>query len=377
MVKQIMSGSVNTKNQKKDRPKNKKKLQQKRAIPKRSSGQKRVFWGCFALLLVVFLVVLGKALNFLNSPAGVLLSSADKKNYTYTGDSTINLVIKADSIYTLFLNPNEKVATILKIPDDTYLNLAYGFGRYPARSIYELGQAESTPMGAKLLKHTLSDLEGIAVDGIILARSQSEMRSPVKLIEEIKQNPVSMISLVSKLDSDLSRLELFRLFWELRGIRSDNLRLVDLGTSTITRSALLADGTRVLGIDQVKLDNLIQSKFKDLKVEDEGLSIGVFNGTDHSKLAEAVARIINHMGGRVIFVTNSQQSYPQSFVFGKKGYTTVRLTQIFAPRCLKTPFVFSRFQKANCDIKDPEILSSRAQVNVVLGEDFYTNQTVK
>lgn len=365
-----MPKSVNKKTQKKS--------SSKRKVPKRTSSQKRIFWGCFSLFLVIFLVVVGKLLNYLNSPSFSFAHPTDKKNYTYLGNTTINLVFKTDSVYSLFYTPHEKMAVVLKIPDDSYLDLAFGFGKYPTRSIYDLGQVDTVTMGGRLLKHTISSLEGTIIDGIVVSQDPKDFRSPVKLVEQLKQNPFAIFPLTARLESDLSKLELLKLFWDLKGVRADNLSLVDLGNSSITKSLLLADGSRGLGIDQAKLDLLLQSKLKDVKVMDEGLSIGVINGTTHPRLAESVARIINNLGGRVIFMTNSQANYSQSFVLGKPSYTTTRLSQFFAPHCLPSAnMVLSWIKKPQCVINDPEILSSRAQISVVLGEDFYAKQNLK
>ncbi len=308
-----------------------------------TQSQKRTRLGIAALVFVVIIVIIGQLFAFLTRFTA-------SKNYQWTGQSTINIVVKTDKIYALSYNPIDSQVTLLKIPDDTYMTLPGGYGRWPIRSVYDLGQGEKTPRGAELLKQTVAFNFGIPIDGYLSFTSDQPLEETV---QGLRKNPFSSFQFVRQGQTDLSRLELTRLVWGWWGVRQDKIKTVDMGQSQVTESILLPDGSRALGLDQIKMDNLIHQQFEDVSLSYEGLTIGIYNGTQHPGLADRVARVITNMGGRVVYTTNTETPISKSFVLGKEGYTKTRLTQVFAT---------DKPQPLNID-------ESRADVIVVLGED--------
>lgn len=320
--------------------------------------QKNIFLALFSLSLIISVIIFGKVSNFftsLNRP--ITKDTQYGKSQPWDGKSNINIVVKSGTINVLSYNPHTQEIIILNIPDEVYLNLALGFGTYPARSIYKLGEGEKVPIGPRLLKETMSQTFGVPIDNYILIRQES-VSDLEKLIIDIRQNPLTSISLISISNTDLTPLEYLNFVIKVRGVRADRVKVVDLKNSSITKSQLLSDGSRALSFDPVRLDRLIQDEFTDARLNDESLSVAILNGTNHPRLAENAARLITNMGGRVVSVSNSQNKYSKSYVLGESSYTNSRLGQIFTI-C------------SQCDINDPETVSSRAQITVILGEDYY------
>lgn len=308
-----------------------------------TQSQKRTRLGIAALVFVVVIVVIGQFFSFLTRFTA-------SKNYQWTGQSTINIVVRTDQLYALSYNPIDSQVTLLKIPDDTYMTVPGGFGRWPARSIYDLGQGEKVPRGPELLEQTIAFNFGIPIDGYLSFQSDQPLETT---IQNLRKNPFLSLQFIRQGTTDLSRLELTRLVWGWWGVRQDKIKTVDMGQSQVTESILMPDGSRALGLDQIKMDNLIKEQFEDITLNYEGLTIGIYNGTDHPGLADRVARIITNMGGRVVYTNTTKTPVTKSFVLGGDNYTHTRLTQVFAS-----------------DKPQPlDIDSSRADVIVVLGED--------
>jgi len=118
----------------------------------------------------------------------------------------------------------------------------------------------------------------------------------------------------------------------------------------------LADGTPVFTTDQIKLDSVL-SDLRDPAIVSEHKSIAVFNATNHPQLAQKWARLITNLGGNVIQISNTSLRQDKTRIWGEQSQTLKRLTQIFS--C--------------CDKIEPQLegISSRAQINVILGEDFF------
>lgn len=328
------------------------------------SGRKsQVSLGIAALVFLVLLMVVGKLLGLigaLGQPFSPDSSAGSIKQHQWTEDRTLNLVIKSDRLSILSFNPREKTVTLVKIPDETYLSIPFGFGRWPSSSIYDLGQAEKPPVGAVLIKETISLIFGIPIDGYLILSSNSDSTRAETVLEKLRTAGFSGLGILKQSKTDLTPLELMRLWWKIKGVRSDKVKILDLGDSQITEWILLADGRRGLTLDQLKLDQYIQGQFEDNKIRDEGLSVGIFNATEHPGLAEKAARVVSNMGGRVIFTSNYKDNLSSNRVFGKKSYTINRLSEIFGPACALP---------CNNGTLEPDF--SRADVTVILGEDYF------
>ncbi len=340
-------------------------------VRKKSTSQKKFKLGLICLIVIISFIGLGKLFSFITDLKKPIDHSTSK---TRSWDSKTNLngVVISSVVQLFSVNPQEKKLIILTLPDETYMDLPFGFGKYPTRSIYGLGQNESPPMGGRLIQETLKATLGMPIDGYIYLEDGWADKSFSQAISEIEQNPFKALSFISSVQSDFSTLELYRLLMLVRQVRSDNISVLDLAQSSITKSLLLPDGTRGYGIDPSKSDLLIQDEAKDVRLADEVLSVGIINATTHPKLAEGVARIITNMGGRVTFTSTLETKLESSIVMGKDSYTKTRLAQIFSPECANVakPW-FGLMQKSKCAINDPEVESSRADVTVVLGEDYY------
>lgn len=343
-----------------------KKNIRKKIINKRNySGVKLAF---LALLLLGSLIFLNKLVNFinnLNEPFSADSKLSDNKFYSWDGRSNLNLVIQAKDLYFLNLNYGAEKVTIVKIPAETYLNLPFAFGKWPARSIYNLGQAEIPTFGGQLLKESLSLTFGIPVDGYVLI-SGNLANSPLdKTILNFRQNPWRFFTFLKQVKTDLSISELFKFWGAMRSVRPHKFQIINLDQTEITNSELLKDGSRILGIDQIKLDQFVQDQCQDSKLINEAYTIGLLNSTETAGLAEKAARLINNLGGRVIFTGNWDEKLKNSMILGKDSYTKLKLGQIFTPTCFKKPI--PDFCEGKNNLSE---ISSRADITIILGSDF-------
>lgn len=267
-------------------------------------------------------------------------------------------------ISVITIDPNEKKATILSVPNKAYAQLPKDFGWWEVGSIYKLGQEENPPIGGSLLKLSLSKLLGLPVDGIIILNSK-DPKTAQSFIERFHSNPIYALTIMPDIKTDLTPNEIFQTYQVLTTIRSDKIISLNLERSDITESKLLKDSSRVLGVDNVKLDLYIRQNLADSKILEEGKSIAVLNGTDNPGIAAEAARVIANMGGNVVIISSADEKAQQSGVYSQAqdggGMTKDRLTQIFAPRCLNE----------KCTSTDAKITNSRAQITIVLGEDYF------
>lgn len=338
-----------------------------------ASSKKSVKPAIYALSILVLLVILGKAVSFifsLGSPYTPHL--ADSKTYPWDSQSSYNLLYavqnesnKLSSIAFINLQPRQKEITVLHIADSVYVDVPKGYGEWTIGSVFPLGQ-EDGGKGTALLRLSLARLVGLPVDGIII--KQGSVETAEEIINSLRKNQLAFLSLSGSIKSNVSTWELITLGQFVSAVRSDKVISLDLAKSTITESKLLPDSSRVLGIDRIQLDSFIRGNLADAAIVDENTTIAIYNATTHPGLAQLASRMVTNLGGTVVFMGNTESLQGKSLVIDKGEnassslITKNRLEEMFAPWCRKDP----------CHSADPKVTNSRAQIVVVLGEDFYS-----
>ncbi len=340
-----------------------------RKYQNKEKTKKSIKLAILALLLLVLLVSSSRIISFIttiNQPFSQDLSG--NKQYSLDGKIAANIVFYRDSeISIVSLRPKDESVVVLHVSKDVYMDLPKSYGSWRVGSIYGLGQEENPPKGGQLLKLSLGNLLGLPIDGLVLEKDGTK---PEDQIAEWRKNKLSILKFIPTIKTDLSFLETIKFLYALSNIRSDKVISLDLAQSSITESKLLADSSRVLGINSVKLDLFVRENMSDAEVIDENTSIAIFNATKHPGLAQEAARTITNLGANVVILTSLDSTQEKSAVILKndveggnveKALTAKRLTQLFAPWCLN--------QK--CVSLDPKLTSSRAQINIILGEDYF------
>lgn len=317
------------------------------------------------LALIFGLLVISWAIRFtqgLFSPlkppdVGGLMAESPPRGYMWNGEFNINLLVRTPSISIVSYSPKQEKIVILNIPDETFLEVPFGFGKWQIRAVYELGQFSRGAGGDRLLMDTITSFLAIPIDGFLDFGALKPQRSTAEIVETIRKNPFSGFNLLTILKTDLTPLELIRLKLGMGGVRFDKVKELSLDKLNVLDKVNLSDGTLVFTADPVKLDSVL-SDLADPAVTSERKSIAVLNATDHPQLAQKWARLITNLGGNVIIVANAEERLEKTLVQGLSSSTLKRLQQIFSPDTKKdSPAVF------------PQVFS-RAQINLLLGEDY-------
>lgn len=320
----------------------------------------------FALCVLLGIFVLSKTVSGIASLFKPIDSNISGKEYPWDGKTSINIVFRGPSLWVLNYDPKKKKTVLLKIPKDTLIGVPKGYGNWLVGSIYDLGQEENPPIGGELLKGSLSNLLGLPIDGVIVTRRQDNEdlhgnKDLDELTHDFKTSPLSLLTFFSEFKSDLTPLEIIKLYQAISTTREDKIVNLDLENTDLTQSLLLPDSTRVLGFDTVNIDLFVRENMADETFLQEAKTIAIYNGTDHPGLGSRVSRIVTNLGADVVIVTNAEKNSRKTKVLGEKTSSTfVKLAQIFATDCLKN----------DCQSKDPKIKSSRADLSILIGEDY-------
>lgn len=337
---------------------------------KENQSQKKITFAIYALGILAILILLSRIIVFISSLNSPYSPGGEERVGRWKETSPLTLVIYDTKVRLFRFDLNTQSATIINLPDELYLNMPKGFGRWRVGSIYDLGQSESPPIGPDLLGKTLTYSLGLPIDGYLLL--EGENLNFNKRVFEVKNNPLAALLYLRLSKTNLTPQELLTLSLNLKNIRSDKFEEVELNDTQIVTEITLPDKSKGLEVNPDNLNRFIQKNFEDSKLVDEGLSIGIFNATKYPLLAERAERLVESLGGRVIFTQNAKQSLEKTVVSGRESYTKERISNIFEAGCetyVKTLFGEKKEDK-NCQ-EDPDLGSSRADINLYLGEDYY------
>ena len=196
--------------------------------------------------------------------------------------------------------------TILHISDDVFMELPKGYGSWKVGSIYDLGQEEKPQIGSNLLKLSISKLVGLPIDGLIIQKDLSQP-SVEDLVGGWRKNPFNRLTFLRSISTDLTPIELYKFIKSSSSVRPDQITSLNLAQSNITRSQLLPDSSRVLGVDTIKLDTFIRDNISDPTLSEEDLTLAIFNATPHPGLAQQAQRIMTNLGMNVIILANTEK----------------------------------------------------------------------
>lgn len=202
-------------------------------------------------------------------------------------------VINQEPLAVVSLFPSENRALVILVPTDLYVNSAHGYGQIKAGSVFAAGELDHR--GNLVLKDTLSDLLGLNV---------SQVFGPVGQIagDKTMNRWVFFSSPFWKQVKVDNFLEMAKIAKTWSTLRTDKVKVIDLGSTAFSSETILADGSSVQTLDQDNLDNLILDQYIPGVFRQEGLRVGVINSTATNGLGNRGSRILSNAGVDVVAV---------------------------------------------------------------------------
>lgn len=289
----------------------------------------------------------------------------------WDGMRRYTIVVNSEPLIVFSIEPATRRALFLTLPKNTLLDVPYGYNTYPAASVFSLGELEKRHGGGALLTGSIENTLGVMVDGFITKRDshlllfaqthehvlniKSDYFSFVGLLRSSPQAIVSGKQVVT----NLSFLDMIRLWNAVRSIRSDRIIYFDLEKLGVLIDEKLPDDSSVKTIDKDRFDALISDNFQDQKVRFEKATIEIVNASGLEKLASQLGRILTSLGANVIVKSTA------SVV---EKYTCL----IYISRSsLKNSIILQRIlSHYPCQISHDLINSGQTEIKIILGEGF-------
>lgn len=295
------------------------------------------FWGIIAILLLLC----GLTFKSIQILRGSFWDGTSRINFAIAGGEQVALAS---------FGPWEKELIFLIIPKGTQIEVIHGYGKYRVESIATLEKLEKR---RGLLAESLQENLGVSVGGWIKMEDRDWKMEVGKeeLLGELQEQ------ILGSGETSLSKWDLTRLWWQVRKIRFDQVKNIDLGKISVLTSVRLADQTQVWEIDKASLDFRIQKLFTESRIREENLGVEVLNGTSHPGLGERGARLITSFGAEVILVGNNEE---------KRENCSIR-----SATSLKNSLTIEKIGKIwGCRWEEKKE-EGRAEITVILGEDYW------
>ena len=278
----------------------------------------------------------------------------------WDGENRINFVLVSQPILVVSLAPSEKIINIFSIPDQALIEVIHGYGYYRVKSIFALGEIEGR--GGELLVGSLREYLGVLIDAYALNHELRITNYESRIKKFLKECIISLLK--GEGETNLTKWDLARLWWQINKVRPNKITLVDLGQTSASREVVLPDGTKAIEINSERIDRLVNQLFKDEKIVQEDLAIAVLNGTTHFGLARKAARLITNIGGQVVEVGNIENLKSQ--ILNLK-------CEIRSPKRLKNAYTIQKLMRAfDCRWGGEDLADHRAEAILILGEDYWS-----
>ncbi len=220
---------------------------------------------------------------------------------------------------------------VFVLPDFMQIEAIKGYGWYGLDALWKLDAMDRH--GGKIYKQSIEDALATPIQWFVAGEEKSGNIDDSKDALSIIQRRLSFPSLFHSLltgKTDITIFELFYVWNQMHAMGSDAMTFYDFQHGQILTDVVLPDETTVSRFDGAKYDALIENTLEDTPFRQEGMRIALYNTTGTPGIAQRVSRIIEHMGGFVVFVGNDDSLVSDECeVVGEKSALSSLTAQFF------------------------------------------------
>lgn len=292
---------------------------------------------------------------------GVIRIRRELGKSVWDGRNKVNLVFQSESIFIASFDPLTKSLSFLVIPDETFIEAVHGYGPYRAESLKKLGEIEG--YGGKLLAESLQEYLGIPIDGYLLVDGLALKNDSVESKNLVARSMVSLLK--NGGETNLADWDLVRLWWKIKKLRGGQTVTFNLAEMSAFSEVILPDGSRAAEVDPERLEKVVSRLFVDERIRNENLAIAVLNGTTYAGLAGRAAKLVSHMGGRVVAVGEIEETTVREALKEKK-------CQIQSPAKYKKTYTVKKLGEIfGCRWIGEKLYQQRAEVVLIIAEGYW------
>jgi len=319
----------------------------------------------FVLLVSLVLILLVLLLTFFSSKTW---DGAGRYSIVIQENSQNSIVAAKIAIFSI--EPVTNRAIWLSIPPETLLVVPFGYGAYPAASVFNLGELDANDTGGELLARSIERNFGVAIDAAIIIPHEAIVSLPQSYQEliNLKKNFFTVSGFFRYLlhmkshfgNRSLNSLapgDGWKLFWEVRSLRADQITYLDAFQLELVEPLKRPDDSIVYSLRTDRFDLLVSDLFIDHMIRSQAVSVAVVNASGQTNLASVTQRILVNLGVNVVSKSTAKETI--------KDRCTIRLSTN-----QKEPLLVKKLTaRWGCSVVFG-LWDSLAAVEIILGESF-------
>ena len=251
-------------------------------------------------------------------------------------------ILQEDPKRLVFLTLDEKTYLITGNPNEPIAKISFLINKSNGR---DLSKLLSLTFRANIENYVTfkNDQKINKEEAIERFKNYSSLLAPFMILTGIIGDDVK--------DTNIARLDQFKLWWQIKSVRINQLELVDL--SQYQEEVVYKDDQKVLGVDNFVLHKVISKYLGNENVIKENLKIKVINASGIAGVGQLAADFAAGVGVNIVKIETAPNFVDKSFIQTslKNKYTVRYLANIF-----------------KCDIKNSS--ESGEEVSLVIGSDF-------
>lgn len=316
-----------------------------------NSRKRRKAAGKWQGLLAVFVTLILLAIIVLGILRGIKLKGGFTKS-VWDGSAPIAIVLNTKPTSVMVVQKVPKRVTFLVVPSD--ISYATGNAVGPVKSVAD-AIAEDGEFGRRFLTKYL----GAKIGGYMHFSHEKKMNrdEAQRIFKDFAflATPFSIVlnGLGGVFDeTNLSRLDMLRLWWQVKGVNVGDLQYVDLSEYAID---IIGEGDKNFkGLDREVLRKRLTAYFEDYRVVGKHIEIEILNASDESGIGRLASDIAEISGFDIASVTSGESISDKTEIIGSGDKTNVGyLAKLFS-----------------CDIFWQQSEGEESKITLHLGRDF-------
>lgn len=219
-----------------------------------------------------------------------------------------SIVFIGEPIVIVSWDTNRSQYVILTIPSDMKVEALHGYGFYSISSLWKLDVLEKRHgilFLPSLVENFAIPIQWFNVHGKVVGKTNEEI---VQFVTS-QLSPVSLMKSFIVRSSSVTLIEMVRIWMATRAIDASTTHVFDFRSRSIGTAISLPDGSIAMQFDLRMYDGIVGDVFGSVELRKDSIRLAIYNTTSMLGIGSRVARVIEQLGGYVVFVGNDEVSY--------------------------------------------------------------------
>lgn len=242
------------------------------------------------------------------------------------------IVLKGDPTLFVSWESDRSRFAVFVLSERMQIEAMKGYGWYGLDALWKLDMMDGH--GGEIYKQSVEDALATPITWFVAGyktykQGVENSKDALSVIEQTFSFP-SLLHVILTGKTDISLFELYYVWNQMQTMGSEALSFYDFQHGQISADTVLPDETTVSRFEFAKYDALVGNTLEDTPFRQEGMRIALYNTTGTPGIAQKVSRLIEHMGGFVVFVGNDDTLFPGACeVIGERDAVSSRTAQFF------------------------------------------------